>query len=228
MAEGEVSLDEFLDSLSEEELAHLLGGQPQHRGGEYVRHRESAGCRRSDVMTADGPAGLRIEPECMVCTTAWPCATLLACSFDEGLVEEIGRAGALEVKENNIGRMADACDEYSQKSPVRTELRILFGRSAGGRKDGGRYGARNPVPSNRRHPQSISPATIRRPIARTAIPVCRTGLREIYLKGFEIVVKEARPWTIMTSYNVINGTRASENRELLTGILRENGASKEW
>ena len=47
------------------------------------------------------------------------------------------------------------------------------------------------------------------------------AIREIYLRQFEILVKEARPWSIMTSYNIINGHRASENRDLLTGILRE-------
>ena len=45
--------------------------------------------------------------------------------------------------------------------------------------------------------------------------------REIYLKVFEIIVREAKPWGIMTSYNIVNGHRASENRELLEGILRE-------
>ena len=48
------------------------------------------------------------------------------------------------------------------------------------------------------------------------------AIREIYLKAFEIVVKEADPWCIMSSYNIINGHRASENRDLLTNILRED------
>ena len=47
------------------------------------------------------------------------------------------------------------------------------------------------------------------------------AIREIYLKQFEILVKESHPWSIMSSYNIINGHRASENRDLLTGILRE-------
>ena len=55
-----------------------------------------------NFMTADGPAGLRIAPQCGVCTTAWPCSTMLACTWNRSLVEEVGAAAAKEVKENNI------------------------------------------------------------------------------------------------------------------------------
>ena len=53
--------------------------------------------------------------------------------------------------------------------------------------------------------------------------VSERALREIYLKGYEIIVRESQPWTIMTSYNKINGTYAPENKRLVTDILK-----KEW
>ena len=226
VAEGKLSLDEFMKQLSVEELAELLGGQPNTG----VANTYGMGNLRDygvpNVMTADGPAGLRIQPQCHVYTTAWPCATMLACTWNPDLVEEIGAAGASEVKENNIGiwltpamniHRSPLCGrnfEYYSEDPLiagKMGAAMVRGIQSQHIAASVKHFACNNKESNRKDSDSR---------------VSERALREIYLKGFEIVVKEGDPWTIMSSYNLINGQRASENKDLLTGILREEWGFK--
>lgn len=102
VADGEISLDEFMAQLSDDNLIHLLGCQPNVGVSNTFGIGNLSEYGVPNITTADGPAGLRIQPEVGVCTTAWPCATLLAASWDAELVEKVGAAGAGEVKENSI------------------------------------------------------------------------------------------------------------------------------
>lgn len=223
VAKGKISLDTFIAQLTDEELCHLVSGQPGHgisstSGMGHLLHYEIP-----LFMTADGPAGLRSRTSSKIPATAFPVATALACSWDLELIEEIGRAGALEVKENNICmwltpalniHRSPLCGrnfEYFSEDP------FLTGKMAAAKVKGiqaqnivatPKHLAANNKETNRRYCDSI---------------VSERALREIYLKGFEICVKEAHPKMIMTAYNPINGVHASENAELLQGILR-----KEW
>ena len=97
-----MSLDDFLNQMTDEEVAHLLGGQPNTGVANTFGFGNMPEYGVPSVMTADGPAGLRIAPQCGVNTTAWPCATLLACTWNRDLVYQVGEAGAKEVKENNL------------------------------------------------------------------------------------------------------------------------------
>jgi len=220
VAEGEVTLDAFIAQMSDEDLAWLLGGQPNTGVantwgvGNQVRY------GIPNIMTADGPAGLRIQPHVGVTTTAFPCSTLLSCTWDPEVAYRVGEAGALEVKENNIGvwltpavciHRNPLCGrnfEYYAEDP------LLAGKQAAAMVRGiqsqrvaatPKHFALNNKETNRR--DSDSRASER-------------AIREIYIRQFEIIVKEAHPWCIMTSYNIINGHRASENTDLLTHILR--------
>ncbi len=221
VAEGVLSMADFLKQLSDEALADLLGGQPNTGVANTFGYGNLPEYGVPSVMTADGPAGLRILPECDVHTTAWPCATMLACTWNPELAERVGAAGGMEVKENNIGvwltpavniHRSPMCGrnfEYYSEDPLLTgkmAAAMVVGIQSNHVAATVKHFALNNKEGNRKNSDSRA---------------SERAIREIYLKAFEIIVKEAKPWSIMSSYNIVNGHRASENRELLEGILRE-------
>ncbi len=220
VAQGKLSLDEFMEQLSDDDLLHLLGGQPNTGVANTFGFGNLPDYGVPSIMTADGPAGLRIGSECGVCTTAWPCATLLACTWNPALIQQIGQAGAEEVKENNLAvwltpavniHRNPLCGrnfEYYSEDPLiagKMGAAMVKGIQSQHIAASVKHFAANNKETNRKHSDSR---------------ISERALREIYLRVFEIIVKEAQPWTIMSSYNAINGHRASENHELLEDILR--------
>ena len=145
---------------------------------------------------------------------------MLACTWNPEIVEEVGAAGGIEAKENNIGawltpainiHRSPLCGrnfEYYSEDP------FLTGKMAGAMVKGIQS---NHVAATVKHFALNNKETNRKESDSRA---SERAIREIYLKAFEIIVKEAKPWSIMSSYNIINGRRASEDKEMLEDILR--------
>ena len=180
------------------------------------------------VMLSDGPHGLRkqnmetAQPDInkSVPAVCFPSGAANACSFDRRLIYQMGEALGEECRAENIAvllgpavniKRSPLCGrnfEYFSEDPYLTgELAVNYIKGVQRRGVGTRL---NHICSNNQEQRRMT----------VSANIDERALREIYLAGFESAVKQAHPWTVMCSYNRVNGVYASENRRLLTDILR--------
>lgn len=241
----EDNIDEIVQAMTPEEKALLLVGRNDYTFGGYdnpdgfVRFIAPSvsgytqGVPRLGIpptALADGPAGAvvvtRPDNQKEYYATGFPVGTSLACSWNTELVEQVGQAMGNEILEYGVDvilapgmniHRSPLCGrnyEYYSEDPVVTgkiAAAYVRGIQSNGVGTSLKHFAVNSQETNRTEVDEI---------------VGQRALREIYLKGFEIAVKESDPWTVMASYNRLNGPYTQENRELLTTILRDEWGFK--
>ena len=180
------------------------------------------------VMVSDGPHGLRKQDEKgdhlgindSIKAVCFPPAVLSACSFDRGLMEEMGKAIGREAQANDVSvvlgpavniKRSPLCgrnfEYYSEDPYLAGEIAAAFVKGVQSQHVG--TSIKHFAANNQEYRRMSSSSE-----------VDERTLREIYFPAFETAVKKAQPCTFMCSYNQINGTFASENKWLLTDVLR--------
>lgn len=221
------NIDEVLKAMTLEEKATLVvGGRansvPGAAGGTQAITRLGIPA----TVLADGPAGLRISPtrqgdsQTYYCT-GFPVGTVLACTWNTELVEQLTTAMGQEVHEYGVDVLLapgmnlhrnPLCGrnfEYFSEDP------LLSGKISAAYVKGIQ---KNDVGVSVKHFAGNDQEINR---SENDARIGQRALRELYLKNFEITIREAKPWTIMSSYNKINGTYTQQSHDLLTGFLRD-------
>lgn len=222
---GEISVEKFVSSLTNQELEALTrgeGGMDSSYGvagnagafGGIIPKLNEKGVPA--IITTDGPAGIRIRKY----TSLIPCGTALASTFNTKLVEELATEMGKELRNAgsnvllapgmNIHRnvLCGRNFEYFSEDPLLTG-KMASAYVKGIQSSGGSACPKHFACNNQEADRTINDSI-----------VSQRALREIYLKGFEICVKEAKPLNIMTSYNKINGVWSHYNYDLVTTVLR--------
>ena len=235
------NIDEVLKAMTLEEKAQLLvgGGNDAFVGsGAMLGHQKKlvAGAAGTTVaiprlgipatVVADGPAGVHIDPKRdgdpnSYYATGFPIGTCLASTWNTELVEAVGRAIGNETLEYGIdvilgpgmnlhrNPLCGRNFEYYSEDPIVTGLigaAVIKGIQSQGVGVSAKHFAVNSQESSR---------------TKVDERLSQRALRELYLKGFEMAVRQSAPWTLMSSYNIINGVYAQGNKDLLTTILRD-------
>lgn len=219
-------MEEFIATLTDEDTGALLHGHPMTNVsltngiGIPPRHTSQDKKQIPLVPTSDGPSGVRARPGRGVNTTFFPCETTMGQTWNLGLLKRLGTALARETKENNIGiwlapglniHRSPLCGrnfEYYSEDPLCSGL-LAAACITGVQSQNIAATVKHYCCNNRENDRRFVDAR-----------VSQRALREIYLRGFEIAVKKARPWALMTAYNPVNGTPANANWEAINGILR--------
>lgn len=223
---GHITIQQFVAQLEIDELEAITRGDYKMNSklgsegnagafGGVLKSLRDKGIK--PIITTDGPSGIRLKNSCSLL----PIGTLIACSFDIQLVEELYTILSIELKERgsdvllgpgmNIHRnpLCGRNFEYFSEDPYLTgKMAAAFVK--GIQHCGGSACPKHFACNNQEYKRTINDSRL-----------SERALREIYLKGFEICIKESSPKNIMTSYNKINGIWAHYSYDLCTTILRE-------
>lgn len=239
------NIDFILGQLTTDEKVHLLVGASRLSGEDTTEVEMMAACKKAavpgcagytwpvsrlginSIIMADGPAGLRIAPtregtDSTFYCTGFPIGTSLASTWNQSLVADVASAMGVETREYGVDVLLapganlhrnPLCGrnfEYFSEDPLlsgKTAASYICGLQSEGVGASLKHFAANNEEVNRLSCDSRVDVTV---------------LRELYLRNFEIAVREGRPWTIMSSYNYLNGLPTSESGELLEDVLRKD------
>ncbi len=213
----------IISSMTIEEKASLCSGR------DFWHTKAVKSQKIPEIMVSDGPHGLRKQPKSpdhlgtyeSIKAVCFPAACATAASFDRSLLLKMGKAIGVECQSENIAtilgpavniKRSPLCGrnfEYFSEDPLlATELAGSFIKGVQSKNVG----------TSIKHFTANNQETRRLTVS---VKADERTMREIYLAAFEGAIRNAAPWTVMCSYNRINGLHASENKKYLTDILRD-------